>query len=63
MIRVICCENEHTAVVHVGGLPDISYRSFDIDAPELEAWLDKYKGEKGRQYNQRTIIGIERVDS
>jgi hypothetical protein len=61
MIRIICCENEHTAMMHVGGPPDIKYRSFDIDFPELEAWLDEHKGEKGHSYNQRTITGMERL--
>lgn len=63
MIRIICCENEHTAAVHVGGPVQISYRSFDIEAPELERWLDAYLGSKANSYNVRSIVGVERLES
>lgn len=61
MLRIICCENEHTAAIHVGGPPEITHKTFDVEAPEVEQWLDRYKGEKGHQYNVRVIVGVERI--
>lgn len=63
MLRVVCCENEHTHTVHVGGPPSITYKTFDVDLPEIEAWLDKYKDQKQHSYNVRTIVGVERINS
>lgn len=62
MLRIICCENEHTHAVHVGGPADIRYRSFDVAAPEVEEWLDAFEHDKSRSYNVRSIVGIERFN-
>lgn len=61
MLRIICCENEHTTAVHVGGPPDVRYKTFLVEAPEVEAWLDELSGDRTRSYNVRSITGIERV--
>lgn len=61
MLRIICVENEHTAAVHVGGPPEIRYKTFEVQAPGLETWLSELKGDKSRCYNARTIVGVEVV--
>jgi len=45
--------------MHVGGPPDVRYKSFDIELPELEAWLFELTGQQSRGYNVRTIQGFE----
>lgn len=54
MIRVICHENDFADVVNVGGQNIEYYKTFDVDLPEIEAWLQ----EKG-QWRTRAVKGIE----
>lgn len=60
MIRVIVREQDRTGAVHAGGDADTSFRTFVIEAPELEAWLS---GPKPEGYITRQVMGVEVVPS
>ena len=66
MIRVVVQTCEFGAAVHIGGSVEQSVKTFDIEAPELEAHLGEYEDAKrkaselGRPtYWHRTVAGIE----
>lgn len=55
MIRVTVQTDDAAMAANVGGSVHSSYRSFDIDAPELEAFLQ----EKIGTYAHRQVVGWE----
>ena len=55
MIRVTVQTDDAAMAANVGGSVHSSYRSFDIDAPELEAFLRETIG----TYAQRQVVGWE----
>jgi hypothetical protein len=54
MIRLICFEADAGMAANVGGPVRITRKTFDIEAPEMEAWLR----EEG-SYINRGFEGIE----
>ena len=59
MIRIICVESDISAAANVGGsAAHVSYRSFEVEAPELEAWLAEAGGH-GWRYIIRSVVGVE----
>jgi len=57
MIRIICADTDYSSAANVGGPVDTRHRTFDIDAPEVEAFL---KG--SGKWNSRSFVGIEVVE-
>lgn len=55
MLRIIICQTDCAAAANVGGPVEIEYRTFDIEAPEVEAYL---RAEVG-SYARRQIVGTE----
>lgn len=58
MIRIICQETNTGDAAHVGGPVHLSYKTFDVDAPELEAWLHQPEAERSI-YCMREPHGVE----
>jgi hypothetical protein len=59
VIRVIVATVNSLRAANVGGPVDISYRSFDIAAPDLEAFMGERKNWSVNALQDRTIIGVE----
>jgi hypothetical protein len=57
-LRIIVCDVDSGYACNVGGPVAVNYRTFDIDAPEVEAFL-REPSEKKWSYSQRTISGVE----
>ena len=55
MIRVIVQTDNAGMAANVGGNVHTSLRSFDVDMPELEAFLREDQG----TYGHRQVIGVE----
>lgn len=55
MIRVLCRQIDGSNMANVGGPLEESYRTFDIDFPQLEDWLRK----SGESFLTRSVIGVE----
>jgi len=58
MLRIVCCENDFSAAANVGGPSEVRYKTFDVECPEIEAWLGRIQEEKFRYVN-RFISGVE----
>lgn len=56
MIRVIVAITDAQRAAHVGGPVEVSYKTFDIAAPELEAYMSN---PKPNTFYERTIVGVE----
>lgn len=54
-LRVIVCESDAEAAAHVGGPVHVAYRTFDIEAPELEAFIRAPRG----SFMNRQVSGVE----
>jgi hypothetical protein len=59
MIRVIVATADACMAANVGGPVHVDYRSFEIDAPELEAFLAEQEQWKKDGLCQRSIVGVE----
>ena len=57
MIRIICRVDDASMAANVGGSVQTEFKTFDIEHPELEAWL-KDVG----TYSQRYVAGAERIE-
>lgn len=55
MIRFIVQTDDASMAANVGGNVHTSHRTFDVDLPELEAFLR----ETGNPYRERRLIGCE----
>lgn len=54
-MRLICVSNFTGTAEHVGGPPEVTYQTFDIDLPQNVAdWLAK-----SDRYNSRFVHGVE----
>ncbi len=64
MLRIICREQDMTAFI-CGGAKEsyIGYKTFDVDAPDVEQWLREYAGQSEHGYNERVIVGVEVLQS
>lgn len=56
MLRVIVRAKDASAAAHVGGPVDVEYRTFDVDAYGLEAFL---RGADPTAYTHRQVVGVE----
>lgn len=55
MLRIIVQTDDANMAAHVGGNVHISHRTFDVELPELEAFLR----DTANNYAQRRVIGVE----
>lgn len=56
MIRVIVRETDYQAAAHVEGMAaSVSFKTFDVDLPELERYLTKLPS----TWLERQFVGIE----
>ena len=62
MIRLIVRLDDATMAAHVGGAVQTTYRTFDIDHPEIEVLL-RSSGQKPDQFSYATLSGAEVVES
>jgi hypothetical protein len=56
-IRIIVREVETGAACNVGGPVNVSHKTFDIDAPQLEAYL-----RVAQSYTTREVVGCELLE-
>ena len=56
-LRVIVRSDYGGLACNVGGSVEVDYQTFDITAPELEAYL----AEKLDSYSHRQVIGVAQV--
>lgn len=59
MIRFIGKEVDIAPVVHAGGQPQVTHRSFDGDIAALERWLWYTDLTGDHKYTSRELVGIE----
>ena len=59
MIRIICRESNGSEVAHVkDGQIYITYTTFDISAPEVEAYINQPV-----MYGGRQVVGVEIIQA
>lgn len=58
MLRVIVRTDDAGMACNVGGAVNSSFKTFDISAPEVEAFLRASQG----TYGQRQVVGVEITD-
>jgi hypothetical protein len=54
MLRIICVAVEYGRAANVGGPPHTEHKTFEVDAPAVEAWLREKGG-----WQDRSVVGIE----
>ncbi len=59
MIRLIVRIDEASMAAHVGGAPQTTYRTFDIDHTELETLLLGGGSNSANEFSYRTLVGAE----
>jgi len=59
MLRIIIRETDCSGAANVGGPVHQNIKSFDVDLPEVEAYLLEYKGKGRIEYLTREVIGVE----
>lgn len=62
MIRIIVATTDACRAAHVGGPVEVSYRTFDIDAPKLEAFMAERHTWKKDGMTDRTVVGVELLE-
>lgn len=55
-LRIIVATTDAARAAHVGGPIEVKYKTFDIEAPEVERFL---KSGKPNNFWDRTIVGVE----
>lgn len=55
MIRIFVRWDDASMAANVGGPPNSEFKSFDVEAPELEAYMN----EALHAYTYRSIVGVE----
>lgn len=58
-LRVIVTTSDATAAAHVGGPVNVTHKTFDIEAPEVEAFMR----ESMNDFCNRVLVGVEVIDS
>lgn len=58
MIRILCVECDIGTAANIGGAVETKGKSFDIECPELEAWLNGLS-ESQRKWISRTVAAVE----
>jgi hypothetical protein len=56
VIRIVCTEVDAGAAANVGGPVHVRMKTFDVDIPELEAWLAPVAN---NTYLDRSVAGVE----
>ncbi len=56
MIRIICANNDFADAANVGGPATVTHKTFDVELPEVEAWLREHV-----KYHSRSFQGIELI--
>lgn len=59
MIRIICSETDAGALAHGAGDLERSHKTFDVELPEVEAWLRESRPHGTDNYLTRQFLGIE----
>ena len=55
MIRIIVTTADCSAAANVGGPVNVTHKTFDVSAPEVESFLNEKLG----TYVHRTVCGVE----
>lgn len=58
-LRVIITTSDATVAAHVGGSVNVTHKTFDIEAPEVEAFMREGMNE----FSNRVIVGVEIIES
>jgi hypothetical protein len=58
MIRIIVRSIDEAGAIHLGSPVDISHKTFDVELPEVEQYLQEFAGKSG-YYITRSIVGAE----
>ena len=58
MIRVLCIENDIGAAANFGGPVETRGKTFDIYAPQLEAWLTERD-----KWIKRSVTAVEVIEA
>lgn len=58
-LRVIITTSDATAAAHVGGPVNVTHKTFDIEAPEVEAFMRESMSE----FCNRVLVGVEIIES
>ena len=59
MIRLIVRIDDAAMAAHVGGSPQTTYRTFDIEHPQIEALLRGGGSNSQNDFSYRTLVGAE----
>lgn len=61
MLRIVVQTSDCGMAANIGGHVENTIRTFDIELPELEAYLREHsdKTEMERRYTARNVIGVE----
>lgn len=62
MIRLIVRIDDASMAAHVGGSPLVTYRTFDIDHPQIEALFRSGGGNNQNEFSYRTLVGAELIE-
>lgn len=62
MIRIVIQEDDAGMAANVGGCVKSTCKTFDVDLPEVEAYLSEPQ-QKGWRFTQRSLVGIELKDT
>jgi hypothetical protein len=54
MLRIVVRESNCGAACNVGGPVDVTWKTFDVDLPELEAYLSE-----AVRFQTREVVGVE----
>lgn len=61
MLRIICRSVDEGGAVNVGSPVDVTYKTFDCNLPDVEAYIMEHAGEQ-QWYLHRSVIGVEVVE-
>jgi hypothetical protein len=61
VIRIIAVRTDATAAANVGGPPTVTYRTFDAECPELEAFFAEREGWSNKSLVEQSVVGVEIV--
>lgn len=60
VIRILCVECDIGTAVNIGGPVEQKGKSFDIDCPDLEAWLSRADMSDGaKKWVSRSVAAVE----
>lgn len=59
MIRIIARSDDATMAANVGGSVETTWRTYDIECPELEMFLRRHEGDARHKLAHAQVIGVE----